>query len=681
MEEEIRNIEKRDGVRLTWNVWPSKGTELNSIPLACLYNIHQSAPLLESGPISCNTCRSVLNPHSSIDFSRQSWFCVICGASNALPAHARGLTPDYLLPELLQENTTIEYVLNGAEKFQPVFIFVVDQCSYDLERHELLKKALKVSLEGIPDDALVGMIKFGTNIELIELNRSKPKRVYLFSGKKEYNSDIVKNLNPSNNKTGISIIDRFLVRKDQCHEFLLETIESLEMDPFPVLNAYKPVRCTGAAMSLAYSLCSTLFADTPVKYLLYTQGPCTFGPGTVTPIKYKEKGKNENIDDNDPMYIGPAEKFFTSLSEKIAESGHSVDILAATIVDIGISCMKTLATATGGMIIMAQDFSPAIYLTSCEKIFDKGESGELLQGFNARMHVLTTKNLEYKGIIKGIGIKSNTGWKIGSIFPSSNVSILFDRKGMIKHGEFGYVQILTQYQRSDRKLILRVTTFARIFTENSDEVIASFDQEAATVFMARSLLLKKYEEARDLERTIEKGLVRFTKAFSKYKRGMPETVVLPDSMSYYPNYMFFFRRSLLVQTGNNSPDETAYYKNLLYREKVSQALKLIKPTLLSYHYHGTVQPVEMDSSSLQPDVILVLDTFHNVLIWKGAYIVQWIKDGYHEMDEYVFLKEILEKSDARAKELCKRLPTPKFDVTEPHKSAQRILQHYVNPSG
>ncbi|CAD25989.1 PROTEIN TRANSPORT PROTEIN SEC23 HOMOLOG (COPII COAT) [Encephalitozoon cuniculi GB-M1] len=680
MEEEIRNIEENDGIRLTWNVWPAKGDATTKIPLACLYNIHQTADVLECEPIYCMSCNSVLNPHCNIDFGRQSWNCVICNNNTTLPSHARGITPDNLLPELLPQNSTVEYVLSRESVFPVVFFLIVDICTFDGERHTLLKDTLKVVLEKIPEDALVGFVKYGTNIELLELNAEQPRRTHLFSGRKEYTAEILKSLGGAS-KSESQIVGRFLRRKDECQELLYNMVESLERDPFPVLPAYKPVRCTGSAVSLAISLLETSFPDMAVKYLLFTQGPCTFGPGTVTPIKFKEKGRNEHLEENDPMYAGPARKFYTGLAERMNSVGHSLDILAATIVDVGICHMERLTGMTGGMLIMAQDFDRDIYISSCSKILDRSSEGCLVQGFNAKMHVKTSKNLEYKGVI-GQGRSFGGSWRMGSMFPSTNISLLFDKKPDAKHGEFGYVQLITQYQRSDKRLLVKVTTFARMFTDSREDVIYGFDQEAVAVFQARFLLLKKYEEIKDCERMIDKNLIRFTKTFARYDKGEPSSLALPDSMAYYPNYMFFFRRSLLVQTGNNSPDETTYYSTLLYNQRVSDALKLIKPTLISYHYQGGVEAVEVDSKSLEPDVILVLDTFHNVVVWRGEYVAQWVREGYHEQAEYEFLKDILKSSEERARLLCnERLPTPQFCITEQNKSQQRILHHYVNPSG
>jgi len=53
MEDAIREIEERDGIRLTWNVWSTKTSESSKIPIACMYNIHQQTNSLECEPIYC----------------------------------------------------------------------------------------------------------------------------------------------------------------------------------------------------------------------------------------------------------------------------------------------------------------------------------------------------------------------------------------------------------------------------------------------------------------------------------------------------------------------------------------------------------------------------------------------------------------------------------------------------
>jgi protein transport protein SEC23 len=60
--------EMRDGVRFSWNVWPSSKIDCTRIvvPLGCLYTplkkIDQMPAPLPYDPIRCNGCSAVLNP-------------------------------------------------------------------------------------------------------------------------------------------------------------------------------------------------------------------------------------------------------------------------------------------------------------------------------------------------------------------------------------------------------------------------------------------------------------------------------------------------------------------------------------------------------------------------------------------------------------------------------------------
>jgi len=53
-------------------------------------------------------------------------------------------------------------------------------------------------------------------------------------------------------------------------------------------------------------------------------------------------------------------------------------------------------------------------------------------------------------------------------------------------------------------------------------------------------------------------------------------------------------------------------------------------------------PVLLDIDSMQDDVILLLDTFFYICIWKGQRITDWENAGYHEQPDYANLKTMLE---------------------------------------
>lgn len=84
---------------------------------------------------------------------------------------------------------------------------------------------------------------------------------------------------------------------------------------------------------------------------------------------------------------------------------------------------------------------------------------------------------------------------------------------------------------------------------------------------------------------------------------------------------------------------------------------MIQPTLMSYGLDAPPQPVLLDSVSIKPDVVLLLDTFFHILIFHGETVAQWRKAGYQDQEGYENLKELLETpvSDAQVRAHCWRV--------------------------
>jgi protein transport protein SEC23 len=108
-------------------------------------------------------------------------------------------------------------------------------------------------------------------------------------------------------------------------------------------------------------------------------------------------------------------------------------------------------------------------------------------------------------------------------------------------------------------------------------------------------------------------------------------------------------------------------------------------------------PVLLDSASIQPAHILLLDTFFQILIFHGETMAEWRKAGYQEQEGYENFKAILErpKEDARVRfrvrtlihilillqELVQdRFPLPRFIICDAGGSQARFLLSKLNPS-
>ncbi|RXN34154.1 transport Sec23B [Labeo rohita] len=146
-------------------------------------------------------------------------------------------------------------------------------------------------------------------------------------------------------------------------------------------------------------------------------------------------------------------------------------------------------------------------------------------------------------------------------------------------------------------------------------------------------------------------------------------------------FMFHLRRSPFLQVFNNSPDESSYYRHHFVRQDLTQSLIMIQPILYSYSFYGPPEPVLLDSSSILPDRILLMDTFFQLVIYHGETIAQWRKAGYQEMAEYENFKQLLQAPLDDAQEILQtRFPMPRYIDTEHGGSQARFLLSKVNPS-
>ncbi len=142
------------------------------------------------------------------------------------------------------------------------------------------------------------------------------------------------------------------------------------------------------------------------------------------------------------------------------------------------------------------------------------------------------------------------------------------------------------------------------------------------------------------------------------------------------------------------------YRTLLQREDLTQCLIMIQPILYAYTFNGPPEPVLLDTTSIQPDRILLMDTFFQVLIFHGEVgyltpdpilslhylhllqtIAQWRSAGYQDLPEYENFKQLLEAPVADASEVLQtRFPVPRYISTEQGGSQARFLLCRVNPT-
>ncbi|OMJ72068.1 hypothetical protein SteCoe_29574 [Stentor coeruleus] len=711
MGEQIYALEGRDGVRCTWQYWPSSkvAATRDVIPVSIIYNPRKEISgiaLVEYEPVLCQKCKSVLNTLALIDYTSKAWACPICMTRNQFPAHYKAHISETTLPtELMPQSTTMEYILPPNVIYPPVFIFVVDTCCTQDEL-ALQKSALQQSLNLLPTESLVGFITFGKNAYVYNLGWTECNRCYAFRGDKNYDLQMVKDQLGlvGNDPRGIQAGARkFLMPAGECEFTLNLIIEELSKDQWPVPNGCRPLRCTGNALFLAVTLLEIAFPKHGARIMLLTGGAASHGPGMIVGDKLIDSIRTQHdIKNDNAKYSKTATSFYQSLALRASNNGHSIDIFCCAIDQIGILEMRSLSEKTGGYLVLTDTFKSDVFNLSLRKIFSRDDTGALQMGFNATIMMLTSPDIKISGAIgPGVSLKKKTAfvsdveigmsqtnmWHVGNIDSQTALAFYLDitNSEVENKRPFAYAQFQTKYQHSSGRMRLRVTTVKYAYSEqgNITKIISGFDQETAAVIMARWAVSKsETEESIDVIRWLDRTLIRLVKKFGEYQQDLPHTFRLCREFSLYPQFMFHMRRSQFLQTFNVSPDESAYYRTLIVRENVTNSLLMIQPALLQYSFESSqATPVLLDIVSLKSNVILLLDTFFNVLIWHGDMISKWIKLGYQDKEGYEHFNTLLQmpRDDAQII-INQRFPVPKLQETEFGKGPERLLKAKVNPS-
>ncbi|XP_017750951.1 PREDICTED: protein transport protein Sec23A isoform X2 [Rhinopithecus bieti] len=689
----IQQNEERDGVRFSWNVWPSSRLEATRmvVPVAALFTPLKERPDLppiQYEPVLCSrtTCRAVLNPLCQVDYRAKLWACNFCYQRN-----------------------------QRGPQMPLIFLYVVDTCMED-EDLQALKESMQMSLSLLPPTALVGLITFGRMVQVHELGCEGISKSYVFRGTKDLSAKQLQEM------LGLSKVpvtqatrgpqvqqpppsNRFLQPVQKIDMNLTDLLGELQRDPWPVPQGKRPLRSSGVALSIAVGLLECTFPNTGARIMMFIGGPATQGPGMVVGDELKIPIRSwHDIDKDNAKYVKKGTKHFEALANRAATTGHVIDIYACALDQTGLLEMKCCPNLTGGYMVMGDSFNTSLFKQTFQRVFTKDMHGQFKMGFGGTLEIKTSREIKISGAIgpcvslnsKGpcvseneIGTGGTCQWKICGLSPTTTLAIYFEvvnqHNAPIPQGGRGAIQFVTQYQHSSGQRRIRVTTIARNWADAQTQIqniAASFDQEAAAILMARLAIYRaETEEGPDVLRWLDRQLIRLCQKFGEYHKDDPSSFRFSETFSLYPQFMFHLRRSSFLQVFNNSPDESSYYRHHFMRQDLTQSLIMIQPILYAYSFSGPPEPVLLDSSSILADRILLMDTFFQILIYHGETIAQWRKSGYQDMPEYENFRHLLQAPVDDAQEILhSRFPMPRYIDTEHGGSQARFLLSKVNPS-
>uniref|UniRef100_S4R7Y9 Protein transport protein SEC23 n=1 Tax=Petromyzon marinus TaxID=7757 RepID=S4R7Y9_PETMA len=722
--EYIQQNEERDGVRFSWNVWPSSRLEATRmvVPLACLFTPlreRPDLPPLQYEPVLCSraTCRAVLNPLCQVDYRAKLWACNFCYQRNPFPPTYAGISEMNMPAELVPQFSTIDYVVQRGIQMPLIFLYVVDTC---LEEDDLqaLKESLQMSLSLLPPTALIGLITFGRMVQVHELGCEGIAKSYVFRGTKDLTAKQLQEMlgltkppasaqqqRPGQQGQQLPPFNRFLQPVQKVDMNLTDLLGELQRDPWPVPQGKRPLRSTGVALSIAVGLLEGTFPNTGARIMLFTGGPPTQGPGMVVGEELKVPIRSwHDIEKDNAKFVKKATK--TNIILRVEATMYNT--LSIYCWKLGMSALKNLMCmpcVRSGYIVMGDSFNTSLFKQTFQRVFGKDNQDQFKMAFASTIEAkssppqislvqfatnLILYSIKNKIVFDlEIGVGGTSQWKVCGLDPNTTLALYFEvvnqHNAPIPQGGRGAVQFVTQYQHSGGQRRIRVTTIARNWVDAQTQIqhiAASFDQEAAAVLLARLAMFRAdTEEGPDVLRWLDRQLIRLCQKFGDYHKDDPTSFRFSETFSLYPQFMFHLRRSPFLQVFNNSPDESSYYRHNFMRQDLTQSLIMIQPILYSYSFSGPPEPVLLDSSSILADRILLMDTFFQILIYHGETVAQWCKSGYQELPEYDNFRQLLQAPVDDAQEILQtRFPMPRYIVTEHNGSLARFLLSKVNPS-
>lgn len=731
LQTQFEEYEDKTGLKYALNVFPNSQKQETkcTIPISCLYQPlrpKEGSVLLESYPIACFTCKSILNPYCLVDSNSRGWTCSICGNRNQFPSGLNQL-PTELNPALLD----VEYVIPASanQTLKPaVYVYLID-LAIEQEELDSLKESLLTSINLLSSNSVINIITFGKHVNVHEISVEDYRSCYTFNGLKEYSRDqinsklgiIKKDINNFKSSNVFEMTNRFFQQTSICEFSLASLLESLKVDSFKNEKYFRKERSTGCAINIAFHLLTSLYPKVGSRIMLFTGGPCTTGPGKIveTSLKNPIRSHHDLLKDSKASKRFKENfKFYENIAEKASINGHTFDIFIGCYDQVGLNEMECLVDKTGGVIVQSDSFTSAIFKQSLQKFLSINEYGESQFGLNSTLEI-KCKNLKVNGFIghgtpiylksnsksssssssnsnngikfytekdnkSSVGVSGTNIFKIGSVSTHSTYGIYF-RLNEHLIGDYSVIQFITSYQHPDGSQHIHVTTSQRFFNQNldsMDSIIGNFDQEAATVLISRMALFKVLDgSANEALKFVNRILIDFMSVFCNYKINDPHSIIIPPSINLLPQFIYHLRRSNFIQIFNSSPDETSFYRHCFLTEDCINTLTMIQPTLTAYEIDKEPEPVLLDSTSIKPNRILFLDTFFHILIYHGSLISDWRRQGYQDQPGYEYFKEFLDLPRQEAADiLVDRFPLPRFIDTEEGGSQARFLMSKLNPT-
>ena len=378
----FEEAEKIDGVRLSWNVWPTTRLEQVKmvIPLGIMYTPlinQQDIYKCDYPPLKCrkDTCQAILSPWSEVDWVNKLWVCPLCLTRNAFPPSYNHISPQNMPSELDQNSTTIEYEQQLPQQQQqqqqqqsPAFLFVIDTVHEQEAELDAIKASIDQILITLPEDSLIGLITFGKHVSVHEIGFTQCNKSIVFRGDIHNDENKLKNFTVDRIKHLLEVtplnggISRFFQSISEIGNEFGEILEDINIDQWRAKRGCRPDRCTGVAVQIAISLMESCLQGYNGRIILFSGGAPTVGPGRVIESsRAKHLRGHRDIVKGKALLYEPACKFYNQLSNRCVSNGHIMDIFACALDQLGIAEQRILCDNTGGSLVLSDTFTTSVF--------------------------------------------------------------------------------------------------------------------------------------------------------------------------------------------------------------------------------------------------------------------------------------------------------------------------------
>lgn len=682
---DLSEIEQLSGVRMTFSAVPGSREHLEKLQthLAVLFTplrpVEELTVLQRPLP-KCQTCGSF---YTSLcrGSSGSGWDCCFCFKHNSW----RGEAP----PDLRQGSLAVEFEVPDTRAIpSDDILFVVDLC-----QSEQNLSALKSELCAAADRAEIGEghIRFG----LIAFARSV--FVYLENSTGMPRCACL----PSNCSTDNLVK---LIGGDQrrCNFFFsskeafVRAVEVLDIDPWPTPSSLRPMRATGKAVEAALAVIELAKPRHGARIALCVGGPGTASPGAISTLEISSfirthadieaggKAREESAS---------AQAFYDSLGAKAVALQTAIDVFAFALEEVGLHEMQRMVTRTGGLMFLNEEFKQPHFSACMKRYIRKASAGaNLATGGTVELFLSpelrvqgclgTCASLENKSALQAgteVGESRTNAWSLCGLDCQSTLLFFLEpaqQAGTVTRSH-AHFQFCVTFKPQGARQRRRVVTIQRAFLTDTSvaAVLPHLDQFSLIVAYAKLTLFRFAEHHESVVvRYLDKVLVSLLRLF-----GSASSV--PQELSLVPQYFYYLRRSQFVRKFTSSLDEMAFFRYSMLRENTDNALLIIQPQIVEYRVESeTPVPVLPDIDCLKKDVVLLADTFFNVIVWQGSAVRGWLAEGYHLQPEYAHIARLATSPGEEAERVVEdRVLAPNRVEAHFGSPTERLLKSRLNP--